>query len=460
MAPTQLGPTYEEMLHPQRIEAGLRSGPAREEGERSGARLFDIAWRDAERRAYVDVLPSELTGVDAPIAVLYGRDMPTGSHKVGAAYTVLAEAVVAEGLEPGRHTCIWPSTGNYGIGGAWVAAQLGFDSIVVLPESMSAERFALLRRYGSRIATTPGCESNVRQVYDRCQGLVASDPGRMRVLNQFAAFGNYRFHYYVTGNTIAQVAAELGARGVGRGRVAAYASAMGSGGTIAAGDRLKQLWSDALVVGVEPIQCPTLSTGGYGDHQIQGIGDKHVTWIHHVHAMDAMVAVDDRECLLGLQLLTEETGWEVLTRRYGVPEDAVRRIASYVGISGVCNILAAIKTARHFRLSGNDLVVTVCTDTIDRYRSTMEQLTAENGPMDEVEAAVRLVSIFHRQKADWVHEATSTMRRRWHHLKYYTWVEQLGKTEAELAALADPEFWLAEQARVAEVDRGIMALRG
>lgn len=459
MTPTRLGPTYDEMLHPERIDPSLRAGQ-RGEGRPTGAELFDIAWRDAQGRPYVDVLPCELTGVDAPIAVLYGRDMPTGSHKVGAAYAVLAEAVLAEGLEPGRHTCIWPSTGNYGIGGAWVANQLGFDSIVVLPESMSAERFELLRRYGSGIATTPGGESSVRHVYERCQALVASDPERMRVLNQFSAFGNYRFHYYVTGNTIAEVAAELGRRGIGRGRVAAFASAMGSGGTIAAGDRLKQLWSDALVVGVEPIQCPTLSTGGYGDHQIQGIGDKHVTWIHHVHTMDAMVAVDDCECLQGLQLLTEETGIEVMVRRYGVPEDAARRIATYVGISGVGNILAAIKTARYFHLSGDDLIVTVCTDTIDRYRSTMQQFVSENGPMDDVEAAVRLVSIFHRQKTDWVLEATSALRRRWHHMKYYTWVEQLDKTEAELEELAHPEFWLAQQAKIAEVDRGIMALRG
>jgi cysteine synthase A len=455
MIATLPGPTYEEMLHPHRIDPAMRAR-GRTDGR---AGLFDIAWRDAEGRPYVDVLPRELTGVDAPIAVLYGRDMPTGSHKVGAAYSVLAEAVLAEGLEPGKHTCIWPSTGNYGIGGAWVARQLGFGSIVALPETMSAERFALLRRYGSDIATTPGSESSARQVFDRCQALVASDPARMRVLNQFESFGNYRFHYYVTGNTIAEIAAELGQRGIGRGRVAAFASAMGSGGTIAAGDRLKQLWSDALVVGVEPIQCPTLSRGGFGDHQIQGIGDKHVTWIHHVHTMDAMVAVDDRECLLGLQLLTEEAGWKVLTQRYGVPEDAICRIATYVGISGVCNILAAIKTARYFGLSGDGLIVTVCTDTIDRYRSTMEQLTDENGAMDEVEAAVRLESIFHRQKTDWVLEATHALRRRWHDLKYYTWVEQLGKSEAELAALADPEFWLAEQAKVADVDRGILALR-
>ncbi len=457
MSPTRLGPTYEEMLHPRSVDPALR---ARWRVNGAAAGLFDISWRDAQGHTYLDVLPPELTGVDAPIAVLYGRDMPTGSHKVGAAYAVLAEAVLAEGLEPGRHTCIWPSTGNYGIGGAWVAQQLGFDSIVVLPDSMSAERFALLRGYGSRIATTPGCESSVRQVYDRCQELVASDPKRMRVLNQFDAFGNYRFHYHVTGNTIAEAATELGQRGIGSGRVAAFASAMGSGGTIGAGDRLKQLWPDALVIGVEPVQCPTLSTGGYGNHQIQGIGDRHVTWIHHVHTMDAMVAVDDRECLLGLQLLTEETGWEVMAQRYGVPEDAVKRVATYVGISGVCNILAAIKTVRYFGLSSNDLVVTVCTDTIDRYRSTMEQLTSENGPMDEVEAEVRLVSIFHRQKADWVHEATHEMRQRWHHMKYYTWVEQLGKTEAQLEALAQPEFWLAEQARVAEIDRGILALRG
>src|SRR5438270_7009884 len=212
---------------------------------------------------------------------------------------------------------------------------MGCDSVVVLPARMNAQRFARIEAYGARVIKTVGSESNVKEIYDKTHEL-ARDPN-VRILNQFSEMGNYRFHYHVTGNTIAELAHELQHSMQVRG-VSAFCSAMGSAGTIAAGDRLKQLWPNCKVVGLEPVQCPTLYNNGYGAHDIQGIGDKHVTWIHHVTNMDAIMCVDDVECKKGLQLLTEENGMEVLSRRFGVANDDVEQLARIFGISGVCNV--------------------------------------------------------------------------------------------------------------------------
>ncbi len=456
-----IGPTFEEMLHPWHIDPATRrrAQEMSTQDPLDPINLYNITWRDYDNRIYYEVLPPQLTGVDAPIVVLYSKFFPTGSHKVGAAYSVLVEKELTGEVDPARHTLVWPSTGNYGIGGAWVGCRMGFDSVVILPEEMSQERFDIVRSYGARLVLTPGCESNVKEIYDKCAELQRQDPDRIRILNQFEVLGNYRFHYYVTGNTIVELAAELRERGIGNGKVAAYVSAMGSAGTIAAGDRLKQVWPDHRIVGLEPIQCPTLYWNGYGGHDIQGIGDKHVTWIHNVMNMDAIMCIDDIECKMGLQLLVEEAGWRTMVDRYGVPEESVRRMSTIFGISGVCNVLGAIKTAKWYGLGRDDVIVTICTDAIDRYRSVMDQMTATYGRMDETEAAVRLVSIFHKQKLDWICEGTREARRRWHNLKYYTWIEQQGKTLEELNAQMHQDYWEAQQARVAEVDKLIKQAR-
>jgi len=456
------GPTFEEMLHPQKIDPVVRQRALQmsTKDPLDPINLYNITWRSPEGEMYYYVVPKELTNVKAPIVVLYSKDFPTGSHKVGATYSVLIEKELFGEVDPAIHTLISPSTGNYGIGGAFVGCRMNFDSIVILPEEMSQERFDIIRRYGARVIATPGCESNVKEIYDKSKELKAADPERVRILNQFEVFGNYRFHYYVTGNSIVEMAAELQQQGIGNGKVAAYVSAMGSGGTIAAGDRLKQVWPDHKIVGLEPIQCPTLFSNGYGGHDIQGIGDKHATWIHNVNNMDTLMCIDDIESKKGLQLLTEVPGWRVLTDDYGISEDTVRLMAATFGISGVCNVLGAIKTAEFYGMGKDDVIVTILTDGIDRYRSVMAQMTATYGKMDETEAKVRLVSIFHKQKLDWIMEGTRAARERWHNLKYYTWVEQQGKTVGELNAQRTPEFWLAEQERVAEVDAKLRDVRG
>ncbi len=302
-----------------------------------------------------------------------------------------------------------------------------------------------------------GASPTSRRFYDKTWEL-RKDPD-VRILNQFEVMGNYRFHYEVTGNTVASLAERLAEDGVGAGRIAAFVSAMGSGGTIAAGDRLKQIWPEHKIVGLEPIQCRTLYENGYGAHEIQGIGDKHVTWIHHVSNMDALICVDDLSCVRGLQLFTEDTGRRVMESRFGVPGTATDMLSSIFGISGICNLVGAIKTAKHYGLGRKDVVVTVCTDDIGRYRSVMDWLTKEEGPMDEAVATARMERIFHGAGVDWIQEGTVHNRNRWHNLKYYTWVEQQKKTVGELDAQRDPAWWLAHQAKVKELDERIKTLR-
>lgn len=455
---TILGPTFEEMLHPQKIAPAIRAKALemKEKDPLDPINLFNITWRDGNNQIYYYVMPKQLTGVDANIVVLYGKQFPTGAHKVGAAYSVLIEKEMFGEVDPRTHTLVWPSTGNYGIGGAWVGCRMGFDSLVVLPEGMSAERFQRIESYGAKVLKTVGSESNVKEIYDKTHEL-ARNP-QVRILNQFSEMGNYRFHYHVTGNTIVELAAELEARGIGDGTIAAYCSAMGSAGTIAAGDRLKQVFS-TKIIGLEPIECPTLFNNGYGTHDIQGIGDKHVTWIHNVMNQDAIMCLDDIECKKGLQLLSEEAGMETLHKRFGVPQADVETMSSLFGISGICNVLGAIKTAKFYGMNSHDTIVTIATDWMDRYYSVMAEMTKTYGAMDEAEATAR-AHIFLDQKTDWIKEGTVDVRKQWHNLKYYTWCEQQGKTVEELNAQLDPEWWMAHQERVNDIDTKLAAARG
>lgn len=454
-----LGPTFAEMRYPQTINSDVRQRAvsAKTADPLDPVNLYNITWRNPQNEIYHFVVPPELTGVDTPIVVIYGKEFPSGSHKVGAAYSVLAELIVTGQVDPQSHTLVWPSTGNYGVGGAWVGGRAGCQSIVVLPEGMSQERFDLIERYGARVIKTVGSESNVKEIYDKTWEL-RQDP-MIRILNQFEVMGNYRFHYEVTGNTIADLATELQERGIGNGRVSAFVSAMGSAGTIAAGDRLKQIWSDHKIIGLEPIQCPTLFNNGYGAHEIQGIGDKHVTWIHNVHNMDAVMCIDDMESVDGLRLFSSPAGWDVMTERFGIPGEATCYLGSLFGISGVCNLIGAIKTAKFYNMNKDDLIVTVCTDALDRYYSVMKQMDLVKGPVDEAKATGYVEKIFHGAGLDWIQEGTRHNRDRWHNLKYYTWVEQQGKSVETLDAQKDPEWWLRHQEMVADIDRLIVTHR-
>lgn len=460
MCPAYLGPTFEEMLHPSRINPDVRARAlkAKREDPLAPINLFNVTWRNERNEVYHVVLPKALTGLDANIVVLYGADFPSGSHKVGAAYSVLTEKTLFNEVDTDRHTLVWPSTGNYGIGGAWIGGRMGYRSIVILPEEMSQERFDLIEAYGAQVIKTPGCESNVKEIYDKTWELRRADPN-IRILNQFEVMGNYRFHYYVTGNTIAELAGELAAQGIGKGAVSAYVSAMGSAGTIAAGDRLKQLWPEHKIVGLEPIQCPTLYNNGYGGHDIQGIGDKHVTWIHNVMNMDAIMCIDDIETKRVLQVFAEEAGRETLVKRFGLDEGLVEKLGRILGISSICNIIGAIKTAKYYEMGADDVIVTIATDGMDRYHSVMADMARRYGPMDEAEATAAIRGLLQWQKTDWIKRGTPENRRQWHNLKYYTWVEQQGKTVEELNAQLSQQWWIDHQQLVGEIDSRLLAWR-
>jgi len=451
-----LGPSFEEMLHPEKIDPKIRKKALemKKKDPLDPINLYNITWKDSNNDYYYVVLPKEITGVEANIVVLYGKDFPSGSHKVGATYSILLEKIINDEIDPYYHTLVWPSTGNYGIGGAWVGCRMKFDSIVILPELMSSERFDLIREYGARVYATPGCESNVKEIYDKAKELYEENPEKVRILNQFSEFGNYRFHYYVTGNTILEIINEFN---IGNKKVAAVVATVGSAGTIACGDKVKEVFPDAKIIAGEPIQCPTLSLNGYGGHDIQGIGDKHVTWIHNVMNMDGVVAVDDLESKKMLQVFTDEVGKEFL--KEFIPGEQVEKLSEIFGISGVANILCAIKTAKYYNLSKDENVVTIATDNINRYSSVMSDLNKMYGKIDRNEAKNRFESIFMNAKTDWMFEGTVNNRKRWHNLKYYTWVEQQGKTVEELDLTKDYDYWKKEQDKVEEIDRKLLEYR-
>ena len=425
-------PTLDELLHPDTQSPDIRAAVS-VAAELDPIRLFDITWKREGGVPHV-LVPPEVSGVDATILVISGRHFPTGSHKVGPAYSCAREKLISGEIRQDGSTLVFPSTGNYGIGGAWVGPRLGFRSLVVLPEEMSAERFEKIRGYGAEVIATPGSESNVKEIYDEV-GRLRADPNN-RILNQFEEMGNYRFHYHVTGNSIAELVVELGLGGVD-----AFVSAMGSSGTIAAGDRLKQAWGGCRIVGLEPVQCPTLYNVGFGAHAIEGIGDKHVTWVHNVRNMDALFCIDDQACLEGLQLLQEGQ------HHVGLDWD----VDGVFGVSGVCNLLGAIKTAKHYQLGRGQVIVTVATDGFDRYPSVLRRLDRTSGPQT-AEVAKRRLQALHDTAPDWAQEGTMEVRRRWHNQKYFTWVEQQGKTVEELNGLWEPESWLAEQAKIPGLD--------
>ena len=441
------GPTFAEMRDPSLVPADARErARAARSRPLDPANLWNISWK-ADGAVPFTVLPEALTGIPSPVVVLSGRFFPTGSHKVGPAYSILMEKQLEGACAPGEQTLVFPSTGNYGIGGAWVGPRLGYRSLVVLPEDMSAERFEKIGGYGAEVVATPGSESNVKEIYDKVKELRRAPENR--VLNQFEEFGNYRFHFHCTSAAVEEVARSLG---VG---VAAFVSAMGSAGTIAAGEALKALYPDCVTVAVEPVQCPTLFNVGFGAHRIEGIGDKHVTWIHNVWATDLLVCVGDEQCLEGLELLQEGKG---ILQEEGIHETLARSWIDFFGVSGVCNVLASIKAARHYGLGPKDAVFTVATDGFDRYPSVLRRLDAERGPMTRDEARRRL-SVFRGQDRSWTMEGTPEARRRWHNQKYFTWVEQQGKTVEELRVQEDPAFWVAQQERAGEIDRAIRARR-
>ena len=441
-------PRFSELANPLTISDAVR------EGLRGVSRdaahplnLFRIHWQNtaAAEPAIAPVpqhivLPPELTGVDAKIVVLFGNRFPMiGAHKVLAAYACLVPRIVSGSFDLARQRAVWPSTGNYCRGGIAVSRIAGCRGVAVLPAGMSAERFRWLEKWVSDpadIVRTRGTESNVKEIYDACRDL-ARDPDNV-ILNQFAELANYLVHRECTGPAVARVFESLPGEGL---QLRAFVSATGSAGTIAAGDALKEKYGTRIVA-VEALECPTLLYNGFGDHRIQGIGDKHVPYIHNVMNTDVVTAVSDRSTdALNLLFNTAE-GREYLAKRRGISDAVLTQLGSF-GISSICNVLAAIKTAKYYRLGPSDVVATIATDGADMYASEAEMILRErfDGRFGAVEAA----SVYGQHVlgcgTDHLLELSQRDRERIFNLGYFTWVEQQGYALDDFNARTRQTFW-------------------
>ncbi len=420
--------------------------------------LFRVSWKnDPESPGFDGVnmleIPPALSGVPARIFGLVGKYFPTGSHKVGATFGCLVPRLIDGSFDPTQNKAVWPSTGNYCRGGAYIAALLACESVAILPEEMSRERFEWLEEIGSEIIATKGCESNVKEIFDKCWEL-KQERDDVVVFNQFEEFGNSRWHYAVTAEAIAEVLADrLGSRD----QFSAYISATGSAGTLAAGDRLKEIYPTAKIVATEALQCPTLLSCGFGGHRIEGIGDKHVPWIHNVRNTDLVMGIDDADPMALIRLFNEPAGQEFLARQQIDPQ-IVSRLPC-LGISSIANLLGAIKTAKWFELDEHDVLVTVFTDSMDLYASRLAEANAARGPYTQEQAAVDFHGRLQRAGTDHIEELGYRERKRIHNLKYFTWVEQQGKQVEELNAQWNQyrDYWPERFCGSDRIDRQIEA---
>lgn len=434
-------PTFQQLRDPEQIPARIK-----EKLSTIGLwdidplNLFRITWKNDPQTGgfgpvnYLEI-PREISGVKARIIGLVGKYFPTGAHKVGAAFGCMVPRLVTGAFDPTAHRAVWPSTGNYCRGGAFDCALLGCDAVAILPEEMSKERFAWLKEIGAEVIATPGCESNVKEIYDKCDEL-RPDPANV-ILNQFDEFGNPLYHYQITGPAVEEVFHLLPPAL----RMTAYVSATGSAGTIAAGDYLRNEFPRLIVVAAEALQCPTLLMNGFGGHRIEGIGDKHVPWVHNARNTDAVAAIDDEDCMRILRLFNEPAGIDYLIS-LGISEQVVKELP-LLGISSIGNLLAAIKTAKYFEMDESDVIFTIFTDSVELYESRLPELRDQRGQYTQTDAVKDFSGPLASQAIDFFKELNYYDRKAIHNLKYYTWVEQQGKTYEEILAQWDPEYWRA-----------------
>ena len=399
--------------------------------------LFRITWKNEAKESgglfqavpnYIE-LPPELTGVPCRIVAMAGKWFPTGCHKVGASFGCLAPRLVTGQFDVDVHKAVWPSTGNYCRGGAFNSKLLGAQGVAILPAEMSQERFDWLHEIGAEVIATPGCESNVKEIFDKTNEL-KRDPQYM-IFNQFEEMGNPLWHYNVTGFALADVFEAVKRPGE---RFAGACFTSGSAGTMSAGDLLKERYPQ-LKLGVgEALQCPTILNNGFGGHRIEGIGDKHIPWIHNVKNTDMAIAIDDEDSQRLLRLFNTPEGQDYLLHTLKLDPVLVEKL-TWLGISGIANVLCCIKMAKYYEFTSRDVVGTVLTDSAVMYRSRIQELNGQFGAYTPEEA--RLDHSLHilGLKTDNLMELTYADRKRVHHLKYYTWVEQQGKDMHDLNAL-------------------------
>lgn len=450
-------PTFKEMIDPSLVSEDIKK-----KLDNTGlwdvdsVNLYRITWHNEPVSKggefggvnFLEV-PREISGVKARIIALCGKWFPCGVHKVGATYSCLAPALASGTFDSVDQQAVWPSTGNYCRGGAYNSALLGCQSIAILPEEMSQERFNWLQSVAGEVIATPGCESNVKEIFDKCHELDAERGNHIVIFNQFEQFENYLWHYEVTGRAIAEVLKQLGVKDE---NVKAYVSATGSGGTLAAGDYLKTLYPNIKIVAAEALQCPTLLRNGFGGHRIEGIGDKHVPWIHNVKNTDMIVAVDDNDCMDAYRLFNEPEGLKYLASK-GVKQEDLDNLSLY-GISGVGNVLGAMKVAKFYELTEEDVVFTILTDSSEMYTSRIKELEEKLGVCDHDDSVRIYYQALMSQNIANMKELGYYDRLAIHNLKYYTWVEQQGKTYEEInRQWYDKDYWTDIPKLTAKIDK-------
>ena len=443
-------PTFAQMKDPGLIPDAIKTR-LKQVGlwDLDPANLFRISWKNepvAHGGGYGEgnwiEFPSSITGGDATIVGIVGKWFPTGAHKVGAAYGCLVPRLVTGAFDPDTQKAVWPSTGNYCRGGAYDCALLACPAVAILPEGMSRERFEWLQEIGTdEIIATPGTESNVKEIYDKCWELRRDRGDGIKIFNQFEEWGNAIWHYHTTGSVIEEIFNNhYSQNDNGRARrLSAYVSATGSAGTLAAGDFLRTQHPGIRVVATEALQCPTLLRFGFGEHRIEGIGDKHIPWIHNVRNTDMVAAVDDEQTMQLMRLFNEEEGHACL-RREGVDEKTIQSL-DQMGISSVCNLVASIKTARYYDMDGRDVIITPLTDSMELYSSRMEEMLEIHGPYNSRQADQHYGRYLLGIGTDNLRELSYTDRKSLHNFKYFTWVEQQGRSSEELQQLWDEDFW-------------------
>lgn len=452
MTKIPFGPTYDEMLHPDHINPEVRAKAlkAKYDDELDPINLFNINWKDDHGQVRKIVLPKELTGVEANIVVLLGKQFPSGSHKVGPAYSTLIEGCIDGDIVPGQHTILGPSTGNFGIGVSYIANLMKYQAIVIMPDNMSKERYDRIQRYGAKLDLTPGSESDVILTLERTYELKKNP--NYRTLAQFELMPNYRFHRHVTGNSCVEAVKD-----VGNGRVACFASAPGSAGTLAAGDGIKAVFPECKIAALEPYECSTLTNGGRGQHRIEGIGDKMCTLIHNILTTDFIALIKDDDSVRGLKIIHDAP--EVLVR-HGVDKKVAEEMRELFGVSGICNILGAIKMAKHLRLGPGDNVVTIATDGYDRYESVLELLEKR-----ELETADYVLERWFKdiflgaEDANIEDARLPKVKERLFKQKEKDWLK-FGYTQQYLDSMRHAEFWENEYHKVNEYDEKIKKMRG
>jgi cysteine synthase A len=441
-------PTYEEMAHPEEIPQGIKDELKHIGLEDLNSRnLFRITWKNKPVKSgggFGDVnymeIPRELTGVKARIIMLIGKFFPTGAHKVGATFGPLVEKLVRGEFDPTCQKALWPSTGNYCRGGAYDSYLLACPCIAVLPAGMSRERFDWLKEVGAEIYATPGCESNVKEIYDKTKELKAQRPDEIVVLNQFEQIGNAIWHYVCTGRAMEEVYHKEKEGGQ---QLKAIFLTQGSAGTLGCGEYLRERFPALKIGAGEALQCPTLLYNGYGGHRIEGIGDKHVPWIHNLKNMDMVADIDDNDCMRLLRLFNEPVGRSYLKKK-GVDPAVVAKL-DLLGISAIANLLGSIKMAKYYEMNENSIVVTLATDSMDLYGSRYQEARVQFGEYTEMDAALDFERCLLGQTVDWMMELTYWDKKRMHNLKYFTWIEQQGKTIEELdAQWYDDNYWKSQ----------------